>query len=250
MDMAWLADNKAMVVVYLFLLFVVWEARVPVSSRTTPYSKRWLINYALYLVTYGVWITLNAIPTLWGAHWASMSDFGLFNLIVAPIWLQCIVALLAFDLAAYCNHRLMHHFSFLWRFHQLHHSDRDVDLTTGFRFHPVESCLSLSLHIAVVVLLGLSPVSVLFYWLILVFSNYFVHANIRITESTDHLLLQLFVTPSMHRLHHSSDPQDRYNNYNFGGLVTIWDRLMKTYKLAGTLEEQSRQTFGIYTQEA
>jgi sterol desaturase/sphingolipid hydroxylase (fatty acid hydroxylase superfamily) len=250
MDMAWLADNKAAVAAFLFVMFVVWEARVPVTPSTTPYQKRWLVNYFLYLVTFGVSIILFAIPTLWGAQWASVNDYGLLNLVVAPVWVQVIIALLAFDLTQYFNHRLMHHFSFLWRFHRVHHSDRDVDLTTGFRFHPVESCLTLSLHIAVVVLLGLSPISVLFYWLALTFSNYFTHANIRILESTDNLLQQLLVTPSMHRLHHCNDPGDPLNNYNYGSLLTIWDRSMKTYKPAGTLKEQSRQTFGFDIREA
>lgn len=248
--MDWLANNRAAVMAVLFVLFVVWEALGPVAKRTLAFRRRWLINYSLYLLASGISVALHALPVLWGAQWASVSEYGLFNVIGTPLWLQGIVALLAFDLVQYINHRLMHYFDFLWRFHSLHHSDQDVDLTTGFRFHPIEAALSLSFHIVVVVFLGLSPAVVLFYWLFVVFSNYFGHANIRIPESTDRFLQQLFITPSLHRLHHSNNPLDEGNSYNFGSLLTIWDRLMQTYKPAGTLDEQSRRTFGIESRQA
>jgi sterol desaturase/sphingolipid hydroxylase (fatty acid hydroxylase superfamily) len=131
------------------------------------------------------------------------------------------------DFAVYVQHVISHKVPILWRLHKVHHADRDVDATTGVRFHPVEALLSMIYKSAIVLLLGPAAMAVVVFEIILNASAMFNHANLRLPSSLDKVLRSLFVTPDMHSVHHSVIVHETDSNYGF--FLSIWDKLFKTY---------------------
>ena len=108
-----------------------------------------------------------------------------------------VLALLVLDLAIWAQHLASHKIPIFWRLHQVHHADRDIDVTTAVRFHPVEIGLSMLWKIAVVVLLGASPLAVFLFEVILNACAMFNHANIALPAWFDRVL-RLIVVDARH----------------------------------------------------
>ncbi|MEW8315219.1 MAG: sterol desaturase family protein [Candidatus Thiodiazotropha endolucinida] len=123
---------------------------------------------------------------------------------------------------------MVHAVPMLWRLHRVHHADPDYDLTTGARFHPIEIILSMLIKIATIAALGPPVVAVVIFEVLLNGMAMFNHANIRLPTRIDRVLRWLVVTPDMHRVHHSVEPDE--TNSNFGFNLSLWDRLMGTYR--------------------
>ena len=132
------------------------------------------------------------------------------------------------DLAIYFQHRLFHAVPVLWRLHRVHHTDPEVDVTTGVRFHPVEMLLSVGFKAGAVAVLGPPVVAVILFEVVLNAGSLFSHANLRLPAVVDRPLRAVLVTPDMHRVHHSADPTE--TNTNFGFTLSWWDRLFGTYR--------------------
>jgi sterol desaturase/sphingolipid hydroxylase (fatty acid hydroxylase superfamily) len=116
----------------------------------------------------------------------------------------------------------------LWRIHRMHHTDLDLDVTSGVRFHPIESAISMVIKLAAIALLGAPAAGVFAFEVLLNASSLFNHSNVAIATSADALLRLLIVTPDMHRVHHSV--LIRETNSNFGFNLPWWDRLFGTYR--------------------
>lgn len=153
---------------------------------------------------------------------------GLLPRLGLPFWLDCVLAVLLLDLAIYWQHRWMHVVPMLWRLHRLHHSDTGFDVTTGLRFHPFEMAVSLVYKLTVVAALGAPPVAVLVFELLLSIGALFTHADFALPPALDRRLRWLLVTPSMHRIHHSTWRPETDSNYGFH--LSIWDRLFRSYR--------------------
>jgi sterol desaturase/sphingolipid hydroxylase (fatty acid hydroxylase superfamily) len=115
----------------------------------------------------------------------------------------------------------------LWRLHRVHHSDRDLDVTTAIRFHPLEIALSMGIKIGLVYVMGPSAVAIVLFEILLNGSAMFNHANIKLPLWLDHSLRLVLVTPDMHRVHHSVHRAEHDSNYGFA--LSIWDRMFGTY---------------------
>ncbi|GAM63685.1 possible sterol desaturase [Vibrio ishigakensis] len=161
------------------------------------------------------------------ALWAQTQQVGLLHMIELPIGLAVIVSLLAMDMIIYWQHRLFHTIPMLWALHKTHHSDQDIDVTTGARFHPIEIWLSMVIKIATVVILGVPPVAVIAFEIILNASAMFNHSNMRIPYAVDAWVRKILVTPDMHRVHHSTIRAETDSNYGF--CLAIWDRSFGSY---------------------
>jgi len=162
------------------------------------------------------------------ALFAEAHGLGLFNVVALPAWLEMVLALLTLDLAIYLQHRLFHYSPVLWRLHRMHHSDLDVDVTTGARFHPIEILLSLGIKFVVIVPLGLPPLAVLLFEIGLNATSMFNHSNVRVSPAIERVLRCLVVTPDMHRVHHSVVRRETDSNFGFN--FPWWDRLFGTYR--------------------
>ena len=121
---------------------------------------------------------------------AQVQGWGLMNLVNLPLWLAAILTVLIFDLAIWAQHLITHKIPFLWRFHRVHHADRDIDVTTAIRFHPVEIALSMLLKIGLVYLLGPPALGIILFEIILNGTAMFNHANIRLPLALDAALRQ------------------------------------------------------------
>jgi sterol desaturase/sphingolipid hydroxylase (fatty acid hydroxylase superfamily) len=163
------------------------------------------------------------------AMWARQAQFGLLNRWDGPLWFETLLALLLFDGWMYLWHRANHAVPFLWRFHRMHHSDPDVDVTTALRFHAGEIAVSSALRLALIPLLGLQIWQVILYETLLLPVIAFHHSNVALPERWDRRLRAVIVSPNMHRVHHS-DWQPETDS-NFASIFSWWDRLAKTYRL-------------------
>ena len=158
---------------------------------------------------------------------AGAQGWGLFNALDWPLWLEFLLAVLIFDFAIWAQHLITHKVPVLWRLHRVHHADRDMDVTTAIRFHPVEIALSMGLKIGLVYLIGPSVIAIVVFEILLNGTAMFNHANLRLPLGVDRLLRMVLVTPDMHRVHHSVHRHEHDSNYGFS--LSLWDRLFGTY---------------------
>jgi sterol desaturase/sphingolipid hydroxylase (fatty acid hydroxylase superfamily) len=209
------------------LIELLWPKRALIVSK----RKRWLTNLGIS-ATGTLLLRLMAmlavpVAAIAAAFYAERNGVGLLNQLNWPEWIKIVVALLVLDLAIWLQHWASHKVPLFWRLHQVHHADRDIDVTTAVRFHPVEIGLSMLWKIAVVILLGAAPLTVFLFEVILNACAMFNHANIALPLWLDRMLRICVVTPDMHRVHHSVLRRERDTNYGFN--LSLWDRLFRTY---------------------
>ncbi|HJW31567.1 MAG TPA: sterol desaturase family protein, partial [Saprospiraceae bacterium] len=126
------------------------------------------------------------------------------------------------------QHFLFHKVPFFWRLHRMHHTDLDIDVTTGARFHPIEIILSMGVKSAMVISLGAPAWSVLSFEVLLNATSMFNHSNVLMNRQIDRTLRIFIVTPDMHRVHHSVITKETDSNFGFN--LPWWDRLFGTYR--------------------
>lgn len=153
--------------------------------------------------------------------------FGILQLLQMPFFIELIVGVLFIDCFLYWWHRINHLVPFFWYFHKFHHKDEKMNSTTAVRFHTGELILSYVVKIILFPLLGVSLGSVLLHAFILFPVILFHHSNIKISMEKDLFLRKFFVTPQMHRLHHSVIKFDTDSNYS--SILPYWDMIFKTY---------------------
>lgn len=156
-------------------------------------------------------------------------EIGLNFLYDLPSWLEGVIAFLVLDYANYLWHILNHRVPVLWRFHLVHHTDPDLDLTTAIRFHFGEMIGSLFFRGLFVLLSGASPLMVIIYEIIFEAEVLFHHSNTRLPVKLEKILNWFIVTPRMHGIHHSIYKNETDSNYS--SVLSIWDRLHRTAKL-------------------
>lgn len=215
----------------LFALFATLEALAPRRARSQPRNRRWFTNLSLVVIdTLALRALAIALPFLavGAALDAWRMGWGLFNLVVWPLWLEVVLAILVLDLAIWAQHLVTHKVPLFWRFHRVHHADRDFDVTTALRFHPVEILASMGLKIGLVYLIGPQAVAVVLFEVILNGTAMFNHANLRLPPWLERTLRLVLVTPDMHRVHHSVHRHEHDSNYGFA--LSVWDRIFRTYR--------------------
>lgn len=215
----WYVFGLSFVVTALVETF--WPYRVlPSSTR-----RRWTSNAILQVASSAVIAGAFQLTGIALAAAIQASRHGVLNRISFPI--SFAIGFAALDLTNYVSHRIFHSVGLLWRIHKVHHTETDLDLTTGFRFHPLEGILSQACQLVVIALMGVPPSAVIFVSLAVVVQDFFTHANLRFPETADRFLRWLIVTPAMHRVHHSDQMKEQ--NGNFATIFSVWDRLFGTY---------------------
>jgi sterol desaturase/sphingolipid hydroxylase (fatty acid hydroxylase superfamily) len=223
----------------LLLLLFAAQHRWPARGDGRAARRQW-VN--LGMVAIGALVLRAGFPVLAVAWAVSMHGGGLFGLLEWPAWLAIPVAVLLLDLAIYWQHRLMHAWPLLWRLHRVHHCDTAFDVTTGVRFHPLELALSMGIKLSLITLLGPHPAAVLIFEVLLSLGSLFTHTDIALPRTLDRRLRLLFVTPSMHRIHHSTRRVETDSNYGFH--LSVWDRLFGSYT-AAPAEDERRMPIGL-----
>ena len=214
----------------LFALFALIEAVLPRKARTQPRTTRWFTNWSftvLNTVTLRLMAFVVPVMAVGAAVDAGQNGWGLLNWLEWPTWVEIIITILFLDFAIWAQHLITHKIPLLWRLHRVHHSDRDIDVTTAIRFHPFEIALSMLLKIGLVYLLGPPAIGVILFEIILNGTAMFNHANIALPQWLDRIVRVILVTPDMHRVHHSTLRHEHDSNYGFS--LSIWDRMFRTY---------------------
>ncbi len=216
------------------LLLAVLQWRWPARGDGRP-ARRQLTNLSLVAIDTLVLRVLFPVLAVGFATAVQARGGGLLGALAWPAWLEFVLAVLAFDLTIYWQHRLHHGIPILWRLHRVHHSDTAFDVTTGVRFHPFEIALSMAIKLGLVWLLGPSPAAVVVFEILLSLSSLITHADVALPPGVDRRLRWVVVTPSMHRIHHSTSRLEHDRNYGFH--LSLWDRLFRSYCAAPALPE-------------
>lgn len=207
--------------VMLGSLFLVagWEFCRPRRRRAFPALRRrfgnvgfWVINLLLATVLLGP-----------AAPFQRLLGAKLLSWPIADAALSLVAGFLLLDLMRYAVHRCMHAMPPLWRFHALHHSDPDVDVTTALRHHPIEYVGASAVYWLAVVVFDVPAATVLSHGLAVFVSEVVQHGNIRLPERVERWLQPVLVTPDFHHIHHSVSLSEA--NSNYGAVLSIWDRL-------------------------
>ena len=216
----------AAVIGSVFLATLLLETARPLRHAVEPKLKRLARN----LTTAGIAlaaVTLLQTPILLPVSGlAGRHGVGLLHLLPFPGWLRIAVAVALMDYTLWFWHYWNHKVPFLWRFHLVHHVDRDLDASTGLRFHFGEQALSVFYRAIQIVVIGADPLAVWIWQLLLFASVLFHHSNARLPVGFEKVLVRLVVTPRMHGIHHSDYRNEA--NSNWSSLLSVWDYLHGT----------------------
>jgi sterol desaturase/sphingolipid hydroxylase (fatty acid hydroxylase superfamily) len=199
-------------------------------QRLAPHARvrgSWRVNGGLWLVDAVVVGAVCGACALTAAAWAARNGFGLLNEAVVSSWTAVPITVVVLDLVSYGWHRANHRVPFLWRLHQVHHSDPSFTVSTGLRFHPGELLLSLPVRLAAVVLIGAPVAAVLLFEIAFTFANLIEHGDISLPRGAEGWLARVFITPALHRRHHTKVGPER--DTNFGTMFSLWDRAFGTF---------------------
>jgi sterol desaturase/sphingolipid hydroxylase (fatty acid hydroxylase superfamily) len=212
-----------------FLLLFLLEALFPLRHHTRALLHRLLINLCVSALAFAVAAAIVRPVGLSLAAWASTRSFGLLHIVALPAAVQSGLAFLLMDLTFYYWHLVNHRLPVLWRFHNVHHIDPDLDVSTALRFHPGEVLLSAGFRVLQVGLIGLPPLTYMIYEAVFQASTLFHHSNVRLPLRAERLLNLVLVTPRMHGIHHSVVEGE--TNSNYSTVFSWWDRLHRSVRL-------------------
>src|SRR5262249_30916913 len=218
-----------LVLVGFFLVLFLLEAVFALGHRRRVLLRRLLINLCVAVLAFAVAATIVRPVGLSLSGWASTRSFGLLHLVALPGAVQFGLAFLLMDLTFYYWHLANHRLAVLWRFHNVHHIDPDLDVSTALRFHMGEVLLSAGFRVLQVGLIGLPPLTYMIYEGVFQASTLFHHSNIRLPLRVERLLNLVLVTPRMHGIHHSVVEGE--TNSNYSPFFSWWDRLHRSLRL-------------------
>jgi sterol desaturase/sphingolipid hydroxylase (fatty acid hydroxylase superfamily) len=212
------------------LLFWILEGSIPLLQLK---FKKTRIRHAA--VNFGLTIihliihTFLALIIIRISDWCVANQFGIVHWASPGILVTILLTILVVDFfGGWLVHIIEHNIKLLWHFHVVHHADNNVDVTTGLRHHPVESVVRGIFFFIGIVVTGAPMYAVMIYQTVLVFFTAFEHANISLPKWLDNMLSYVFVSPNMHKVHHHW--KQPYTDSNYGAILSIWDRLLGTFK--------------------
>jgi sterol desaturase/sphingolipid hydroxylase (fatty acid hydroxylase superfamily) len=212
----------------VLVLLLVLETYRPLIRERRGRLVRGLRHGGLFLPGLGVFGFI-AVLTNTLAVSAAERHSGLLNQVSLPALVRVVLGLLVLDLVSYGLHLLSHKAPLLWRLHRVHHSDPELDVTTLFRVHPLESLVLLLCQLLTVVTFGVPVLALLLYAVLNTTSELLQHANLRLPARADRWLSWVFTSPGMHHVHHSRHVEETDTNY--APLFALWDRLFGTYRM-------------------
>ena len=211
------------------LLFWIIEGAIPLLPLR--YKKNKLRHAAVnfgFTVIHLIIHTALAILIVMLSDWCAGNGFGIVYWTGATIFWSIVISVLALDFSSWLVHLVMHKVRTLWRFHLIHHSDTNVDVTTGLRHHPGDSILRGIFFMILIFISGAPMYGVMIYQTLIVLSTAFTHANISLPRWLDRSLSYILVSPNMHKVHHHW--KQPFTDSNYGAVFSFWDRLLGTYR--------------------
>jgi sterol desaturase/sphingolipid hydroxylase (fatty acid hydroxylase superfamily) len=211
---------------FLVLLLLQW--RFPLRRQHFSMLHRLVRNFVLSIPGFAI-VRLAMLPIpMAAAIWAQDRHIGLLNWLALPAWARVIATFLLLDYAYWWWHWANHMVPFFWRFHNVHHTDLDLDVSTAARFHFGEMFFSTGFLVLTVTLFGISAVMLLVFFITFEIATLFHHSNWRLPIGLERVLNAVIVTPRMHGIHHSI--VQRETNSNWGTIFCWWDKLHRTLR--------------------
>lgn len=204
-----------------------WEFLDPWREAKQGRRVRWPANLGIFALDIVVARIVFPASAVGAAIWAQNAGFGLSHWLGLPTLAAGVAGFILLDLLIYAQHVAFHKAPLLWRIHRMHHADTELDVTSGFRFHPIEIVASLFIKAGAIVLLGVPPMAVLAFEIVLNGMALYNHSNVRVPARVERALRWVLVTPEMHVIHHSTARRETDSNFGFN--LAWWDRLFGTY---------------------
>jgi sterol desaturase/sphingolipid hydroxylase (fatty acid hydroxylase superfamily) len=217
------------VVATVFVTLLLLETQFSLRQAKYSKAKRFVINAGISAIALATGAYIVAPLTIGLVARASSKSFGLLQIIPLPFVVELVLGLLLLDLTFYYWHRANHAFPFFWRFHNVHHVDPDLDVSTSFRFHFGEVLFSLGFKVLQIYVLGISLPTYLIYELAFQCATLFHHSNVRLPIKIERALNNIIVTPRMHGIHHSIVKDETNSNYSV--ILGWWDLMHGTLRL-------------------
>jgi len=218
--------NPALAVIVIVLLFLQW--RFPLRRQHFAVLRRLIRNYVVSVPGFVI-VRLAMLPIPFAiAAWAQSQHVGLLNWLDVPRWPAAIAGFLVLDYAYWWWHWANHMIPLFWRFHNVHHTDLDMDVTTAARFHFGEVFFSIGFLTLVLLVFGIAPLNFIVFFVVLEGAVAFHHSNWRLPIKLERVLNLIIVTPRMHGIHHSI--VQRETNSNWGTIFCWWDKLHRTLR--------------------
>jgi sterol desaturase/sphingolipid hydroxylase (fatty acid hydroxylase superfamily) len=212
-----------------WIVTLLWLERQHALRRSVDSKLRRDIRNFAIAGTAGVVVQFLEIPMAFGiARAVCDRHWGLLQQLPVAGVCQVTAGIVLLDYTLYLWHVLTHRVPFLWRFHKVHHIDREMDASTALRFHFGEITLSLGFRAAQVALIGVSPFTITSWQLFLFLCILFHHSNVRLPLAWERRLGWFVVTPRLHGIHHSIAPEQVNSNWSSG--LTVWDWIHKTLR--------------------
>jgi sterol desaturase/sphingolipid hydroxylase (fatty acid hydroxylase superfamily) len=232
------------VVFILGSLFAValWEFFRPRRRREFPALRRRLGNIGFWILNLVLVTFIFEPPARFRPEFEAVTGITFPSWPIVNLGLSIVAGFLVLDLMRYGVHRCEHAVPFFWRFHALHHSDPDVDVSTSVRHHPIEYVLASGVYWIAVIVLDIPAIVALSHGLAVFGMAAIQHGNIRLPGWVERWLQPVLVTVDMHRIHHSLEFSRV--NWNYGAVLSIWDRLFGTLTRM-TREEHEKIVFGV-----
>ncbi|MBV8519080.1 MAG: sterol desaturase family protein [Acidobacteria bacterium] len=212
-----------------FALIAFAETRRPLRRRRERRATHTARNLATAGLTAAITSALQAPLLAPLVARVTRDRLGLLHRLPLPRSVRTLLGVLLLDYTLWWWHRANHELPPLWRFHLVHHVDRDLDASTAIRFHFGELSLSVFYRMAQVRLFGVDAFTLSLWQTLLLVSIAFHHSNLRLTPELERRLARWIVTPRMHGIHHS-DYRDETDS-NWSSLFSWWDRLHGTLRL-------------------
>src|ERR1700719_2523732 len=214
----------------------------PRRGREFPALRRRLGNLGIWVVNVVLAGFVFMPPAATRAQLEAAFALALPSWPITDPLLGFLAGFLLLDLLQYAIHRCQHGVPFLWRLHALHHSDPDVDVTTSVRHHPIEYLIATGVYWLAALALGIPAIVVTSHAVTVFAAASITHGNTRLPQWLERWLQPVFITLDLHLVHHSMSSAEA--NANFGGVLSVWDRLFGTYTRLPRAE-QERIVFGV-----
>lgn len=220
---------SSLVLLSLFIFLIIAESFIPlrkfVLSRWIRISRNLSMAFIGFLI-----IKLIFLPHLISfSKLAQANNLGILNLFEMGFWPKTILSVIFMDFTLYFWHLANHKVPFFWRFHLVHHTDLEMDVSTAARFHFGELVLSVFFRALQILIFGVDPLSLLIFETAVTFFALFHHSNLKLPLNFERILNKVFVTPRMHAIHHSQYLEE--TDSNFSAIFSYWDRPFKTLLL-------------------